>query len=81
MCTKEADSIRENTDDEPLRAAEAASIMRVHVNTVYRLVNQGDLAAYRIGTGQVRPRGLRIYRSVVMAFLADSAVRPEGAAA
>lgn len=50
---------------------EAAAALGISPLTVYRLVNDGDLAAYRIGR-----RNIRIKETALEAFLAGRIVQP-----
>ncbi|MFI8962077.1 helix-turn-helix domain-containing protein [Streptomyces sp. NPDC053493] len=55
----------------PLRPKDVASALGVNVQTVYVLVRQGDLPAYRVGTG----RGtIRISRAAFDQYLADRGI-------
>lgn len=62
--------------DELLLAEEVAEMLKIHVTTVYRLAQSGDLRAHRIGGGKVSPRGLRIPRSAVTEYLSNSLIAP-----
>ncbi|MFF2502162.1 helix-turn-helix domain-containing protein [Streptomyces sp. NPDC058067] len=60
--------------EQMLTASEVASRLNVHVSTVYRLTDNGDMRAHRIGGGTVRRRGLRIPESAVVEYLRTSQV-------
>lgn len=60
--------------DEVLEAKDVAALMKVHVSTVYRLADSGDLRAMRLGTGAKRRRGFRCWKSVVEAYMRDSEI-------
>lgn len=62
--------------EQMLTASEVARRLNVHVSTVYRLTDNGDLRAYRIGGGVVRRRGLRIPESAVTDYLSNSLIAP-----
>jgi excisionase family DNA binding protein len=66
--------------DELLTAEQVAEVLKVHVTTVCRLAKSGRLRAYRVGEGTTSPRGLRIERSAVTAFLAASLIAAADAA-
>jgi len=55
--------------EEYLTVREVADLMRVHKQTVYRLVWAGDLPRIDIGQGRSRPR-FRIRRSAIDALMA-----------
>ncbi|RCH70489.1 helix-turn-helix domain-containing protein [Streptomyces sp. SDr-06] len=55
-------------------AGQLARRLTVHVSTIYRLIDNGDLRAHRIGGGSVRRRGLRIPESAVVEYLHKSRV-------
>ncbi|MEU2789058.1 helix-turn-helix domain-containing protein [Streptomyces sp. NPDC007100] len=57
-----------------LDAAEVAARLRVSRSTVYNLVAAGRLPAHRMGGGKIRPRGLRIPESAVLAYLDGSLI-------
>ena len=58
-------------DGPMLNAKEVAALLGVHLNTVKRLVQRGDLRAYRIAT-----RGdMRFTREDVDAYLATTATK------
>ncbi|MFE0692880.1 helix-turn-helix domain-containing protein [Streptomyces sp. NPDC058869] len=67
--------------DELLTAKQIAEIMKVHVATVYRLADSGDLRAMRFGRGESRRRGFRCWKSVVLDFMRDSEYPAEEVAA
>lgn len=51
----------------PLKAKDVAAALDVNVQTVYALVRQGDLPAYRVGAG----RGtIRVTRAAFVQYLA-----------
>jgi excisionase family DNA binding protein len=55
----------------PLRAKEVAAALRVDVSTVYLAIRQGELPAYRVGTG----RGtIRISRAAFEQYLVDRGI-------
>lgn len=56
-----------------LRVKHVAALLDAHPATVYRAIASGDLEAHRIGHGR---GGLRISRSALEAFIANSVVRP-----
>jgi excisionase family DNA binding protein len=56
-----------------LTVAEVAGTMRVSNMTVYRLIKSGELPALRVG------KNYRILESDVVGYLAERAVRVEGA--
>ncbi|NJA56669.1 helix-turn-helix domain-containing protein [Streptomyces sp. NEAU-H3] len=58
---------------ELLDAIQVAAILKLHPQTVRRLVREKRITAHRLGTGAVRRRGLRIPRAAVDNFLSDSA--------
>lgn len=60
--------------DTLLSIAVVASMLNVHVSTVYRLVDSGRLQAHALGEGKVRRRGLRVWRSSVDQLLQSTAV-------
>lgn len=60
--------------DALLSIATVASLLNVHVSTVYRLVDSGRLQAHALGEGKVRRRGLRVWRSSVDQLLQSTAV-------
>lgn len=66
--------------DELLTAKQIAEIMKVHVATVYRLADSGQLRAMRFGRGESRRRGFRCWKSVVLDFMRDSEYPAEAAA-
>jgi excisionase family DNA binding protein len=66
--------------DDLLRVSEVAGILRLHVSSVYRLVDSGRLNAHALGDGKVRRRGIRIWRSSVDALLQESRLGNEAAA-
>jgi excisionase family DNA binding protein len=66
--------------DDLLRVSEVAGILRLHVSSVYRLVDSGRLDAHALGDGKVRRRGIRIWRSSVDALLQESRLGHEAAA-
>ena len=56
---------------EPLKVKDIARALRVDSSTVYREINAGQLAAYRIGSG----RGvIRVSRSAFTAYLAERGI-------
>jgi excisionase family DNA binding protein len=59
--------------DSLLTVAEVAATMRVSNMTVYRLIKSGELPALRVG------KNYRIRESDVVSYLAERAVRVEGA--
>jgi excisionase family DNA binding protein len=59
--------------DRLLTVAEVAGTMRVSNMTVYRLIKSGELPALRVG------KNYRIRESDVISYLAERAVRVEGA--
>lgn len=61
---------------ELLTAEQVASVLKVHVTTVYRLATSGRLRAHRIGEGSTSPRGLRIPRQSVTDFLNATEIPP-----
>ncbi|MFH8867131.1 helix-turn-helix domain-containing protein [Streptomyces griseus] len=67
--------------DELLTAKQIAEIMKVHVATVYRLADSGQLRAMRFGRGESRRRGFRCWKSVVLDFMRDSEYPAEEVAA
>jgi excisionase family DNA binding protein len=55
----------------PLRVKDVAAALDVNVQTVYALVRQGDLPAYRVGAG----RGtIRISRAAFDQYVADRGI-------
>ncbi|MFE7510154.1 helix-turn-helix domain-containing protein [Streptomyces sp. NPDC057540] len=55
----------------PLKAKDVAAALDVNVQTVYALVRQGDLPAYRVGAG----RGtIRVNRAAFDRYLADRGI-------
>lgn len=62
-----------------LDASEVATVLRISLTSVYRLVRSGDLRSHRFGKGKVRPRGLRIPESAVAEYLRTSQSTPEAA--
>ena len=67
--------------DEPLlRAREVAERLRLHVSTVYRLADSGQLRAHRLGEGRLRKRGLRIPESAVGEYLKASQIASQDVA-
>jgi excisionase family DNA binding protein len=56
-----------------LTVREVAATMRVSTMTVYRLIKSGELPAIRVG------KNYRIRESDVVSYLAERAVRVEGA--
>lgn len=68
--------------EEMLTVAEVAVILgKIHVTTVYRLIRTGELRAHRMGGGKLRPRGVRVPRSAVDAYLRASEIEPPEQAA
>lgn len=68
--------------DEPmLRAREVAERLRLHVSTIYRLADSGQIRAHRLGEGRLRKRGLRIPESAVIEYLDASLITPAADAA
>jgi len=63
--------------DAYLTVPEVAAAMRVHRQTVYRMVWSGELPWVNVGRGKSRPR-IRIRQSAVDAFMSS---RERGAAA
>lgn len=61
-------------NNELLDAVQVAQILRIHPQTVRRLVREKRLNAHLLGSGTVRRRGLRIPRASVDSYLVDSAV-------
>lgn len=59
---------------ELLDAVQVAEILRLHPQTVRRLVREKRIDGHRLGSGAVRRRGLRIPRAAVDGFLRESAV-------
>lgn len=57
---------------------EVAGALRLHIRTVYRLIEDGALPASRIGRGQ---GGVRISADDVTAYIASRAIRPKDTAA
>jgi excisionase family DNA binding protein len=57
--------------EEYLTVAEAAVVLRIHKQTVYRLVWAEILPRIDIGQGKSRPR-FRIRRSAIDALMADN---------
>ncbi|MEU5721562.1 helix-turn-helix domain-containing protein [Micromonospora sp. NPDC047738] len=55
--------------DDYLTVVEVAALIRVHKQTVYRLIWAGELPVIDIGSGKKRPR-LRVRRSGVDQFMA-----------
>ncbi|MGA5009043.1 helix-turn-helix domain-containing protein [Streptomyces koyangensis] len=60
--------------EELLDATQVAEILRLHPQTVRRLVREKRLTGHRLGTGAIRRRGLRIPRTAIDAYLNESAV-------
>lgn len=63
--------------DELLVAKQVAERLNVHISTVYRLIESGDLRAHRFGGGTQRRRGVRIPASAVEAYLNESTTTKE----
>ncbi|MEU2724046.1 helix-turn-helix domain-containing protein [Streptomyces smyrnaeus] len=66
--------------DELLVAKQAAARLKVHVSTVYRLIDSGALRAHRLGGGTVRRRGVRIPASALDEYLLASQTPADTAA-
>ncbi|MFD6275054.1 helix-turn-helix domain-containing protein [Streptomyces sp. NPDC060209] len=66
--------VGETSENELLNAVQVAQILRLHPQTVRRLVREGRLSAHRLGSGSARRRGLRIRRASVDKYLTESAV-------
>lgn len=64
----------EASERDLLDAVQVAKILRLHPQTVRRLVREKRLEGHLLGSGSVRRRGLRIRRTSVDTFLADSAI-------
>ncbi|MFJ2094682.1 helix-turn-helix domain-containing protein [Streptomyces sp. NPDC087901] len=58
-----------------LDANEVAEILRLHPQTVRRLVREKRLNGHLLGNGALRRRGLRIPKASVDRYLVESAVR------
>lgn len=56
--------------DDALKVAEVAQQLRVHPQTVYRLIWGGELPWINVGHGKGRPR-IRIRQSAVERYLAS----------
>lgn len=68
--------------DEPLlRAREVAERLNLHVSTIYRLADSGQIRAHRLGEGRLRKRGLRIPESAVTEYLTASKITTAAEAA
>lgn len=63
-----------DTSTELLDATQVAQILKLHPQTVRRLVREKRITAHKLGTGAVRSRGLRIPRAAVDSYLSESAV-------
>jgi excisionase family DNA binding protein len=60
-----------------LTAKEAAALLRLSANTVYRLADSGQLpGATAIGRGKIRRTGFRVPRTSVEQHIANSAFAP-----
>ncbi|MER5277780.1 helix-turn-helix domain-containing protein [Streptomyces sp. NPDC002809] len=57
-----------------LDAIEVARILRLHPQTVRRLVREKQLDGHLLGTGTARRRGLRIPKTAVDNYLSQTAV-------
>ncbi|WP_406255436.1 helix-turn-helix domain-containing protein [Streptomyces chartreusis] len=58
---------KQDATGEPLKVRDIAAALRVDSSTVYRLIDAGQLAAYRIGSG----RGtIRVSRAAFEQYLA-----------
>ncbi|KIF66307.1 hypothetical protein HY68_37050 [Streptomyces sp. AcH 505] len=73
---KEKPVDKQNADEtnDLLDAVQVGAILKLHPQTVRRLVREKRINAHRFGTGQLRARGLRIPKSAVDSFLSESAV-------
>ncbi len=58
-------------DIEWLSTAEAAELLGITPRTLYRLINAGDVPAYRIG------RVIRLQRAEVLDYIERSRITPE----
>lgn len=59
-----------------LNALEVATALRVSRSTVYNLIASGRLVAQRHGGGKIRPRGVRVPKAAVEAYLSSSLIAP-----
>jgi len=60
----------------PYRVGEVAELMNAGKSTVYRLIESGELPAFRAGSGR---GGLRVPREAYEKFVRARAVRPPDA--
>jgi excisionase family DNA binding protein len=56
-----------------LKPAEVATILDVHVATVYRMINAGFLRTLSVGSGTKRRTGLKIPQDAVVEYLREEA--------
>lgn len=60
-----------------LTPLEVAEVLRVHVRTVYRMIEAGELAAVRVGAGPSGKWQYRVYEDAFAAYLLGARVVPE----
>lgn len=57
---------KQDATSQPLKVKDIAAAMRVDSSTVYRLIDAGQLAAYRIGSGR---GSIRVSRAAFAEYL------------
>jgi excisionase family DNA binding protein len=63
-----------NATDDLISVSEVAAILKIHVSSVYRLIDSGRLPAHAFGEGKIRRRGIRVWRSSVDQLMQGSRV-------